>query len=135
MTDDENKKLPSARADAQKAKEKQEQEFADKRLAMLREDFGRTFQTEHGMRVLAWIMERSGFGKVILSATNDGNLDPNKTLYSAMELNNYLAIRQHISMEVLARIEYGEIKPSGFFDPNDEPSRKTSKSKSKQKGL
>ncbi len=132
MTD--NPILPSEKAEKQAEDKKKAEAFADMKMSLMREDFGKTFQTEHGMRVLAWIMERSGFGKVILSADNDGKVDPNKTLYSAMELNFYLAIRRHVSTNVLAKVEYGEVKPSGFFDPEEEPKRTTSKSKSKQKG-
>lgn len=126
--------LPSERADAQNEAIKKAEDLAERRLAMLREDFGKTFQTQHGMRVLAWIMERSGFGKIILSAENSGKLDPSATMYAAMELNFYLAIRKNVNVDILSRIEYGEIKPSGFFDPDEEPKRTTSKSKSKQKG-
>jgi len=124
--------LPSERDEKRQEDDKKAKDFAELKLSLMREDFGKTFQTEHGMRVLAWIMERSGFGKVILSAETSGKVDPYSTLYSAMELNNYLAIRKHINTDVLARVEYGEIKPSGFFDPEEEPKRK---SKPKKKGI
>ena len=97
---------------------------------LMREDFGRTFQTEHGKRVLAWIMERSGFGKPILSANQDGKIDPNATTFSAMELNFYLAIRRYVSTDILKQIEYGDIKPSGTID-EDLNAKPTSKKKGK----
>ena len=130
-----NRQLPPSTRGAKQAEDlKQAKDFDQKKQDLMREDFAKTYNTPHGMRVLAWIMERSGFGKVILSAESGGKLDPYATMYSAMELNHYLAIRRHVPTDVLARIEYGDIKPTGFFDPEEEPKRTTSKSKSKHKG-
>lgn len=126
-----NKSLPpSERAEKQSELDKKAKILTEQQQSLLREDFGRTFQTEHGMRVLAWIMERSGFGKVILSASSEHGIDEKLSTYAAMELNFYLAIRRNIQTDILARVEYGEIKPAGFVDLSE---KTKAKSKPKKK--
>ena len=108
--------LPSEKAAALAEEKRQKAERESKRQELLREDFGKTFGTEHGMRVLAWLMRRSDFGKVILSASKDGAIDPHLTTYKAMELNFYLSIREFIPIETLQKVEYGFVKPSGHIE-------------------
>lgn len=123
--------LPSKKAAIAEQEKIARDKKAVQRKDLMREDFGKTFQTEHGKRVLAYIMQRSGFGRVILSADRQGTVDPMATTFAAMELNFYLDIRQHISTDVLHQVEYGLIKPSGSIETPDAPKRKTSKSKGK----
>jgi hypothetical protein len=105
--------LPSEREAAdQKAKQLADARAMD-RLAMMREDFSRTFSTEHGRRVLAWIRQRSQHNQVILSATAQKGIDPMLTTFAAMELNFYLEIRKHVPKTILKEIEYDDIDPSG----------------------
>lgn len=106
--------LPSERADAEAQAEKEIRERAEARASSLRHDFTRTFQTETGKRVLAWLHERCGHNKIILSAnTKDGTIDPMMTTFAAMELNLYLEIRKHLPPQLLMEIEYGHTDPSG----------------------
>ena len=128
MTD--NRELPpSERAELAEANKKKAAEIAQARESMIREDFGRTFQTEHGKRVLAYIMQRSGFGRVILSADSTQKVDPMATTFAAMELNFYLDIRRHIPVDTLQQIEYGFIKPSGTIEDEDAVKPKKKKGK------
>ena len=111
------KDLPPSEKALKLAEEKKEKTLhKQKSLELLREDFGKTFNTDHGMRVLAWLKDRSDFGKVILSATPEKGIDPMLTTYKAMELNQYLAIREYIPIEVLQKVEYGLVKPSGNIE-------------------
>ena len=105
--------LPSERADAKADAEAKAQKIVNSRMAMLREDFGRTFQTEHGKRVLAYIADRCGWGKPPLAANAQGLIDEKITTHNAMELSFYMHIRKFISIDVLHQIEYGLVKPSG----------------------
>lgn len=124
---------PSERADLDAVRAAEQQAIAAKRLSALRHDFTNTFKTDHGKRVLAWLMERSGFGKVILSADRKtGSVDPMLTTFAAMELNTYTTIRQYIDPTILQEIEYGSIRPSGTItsspnEPNKRSRRKSSK--------
>lgn len=125
--------LPSEKAEAKASAEALLRGMTEQKLSLLREDFGKTFQTEHGKRVLAWIMERAGFGKVILSADKGGAVDPLATTFAAMELNFYLEMRKYIAVDVLQQIEYGFIKPAGTAFHKEEVKRKTSKTTKKAK--
>lgn len=64
-----------------------------------------TFQTEHGKTVLKWLMAECGFGKPILGA-NAGQIDRDATLYNAMRMNLYLAIRKHLPIKLLNEVEH-----------------------------
>jgi len=123
--------LPSKREEKRVQDEKNAKDFNELKTSLMREDFGRTFQTEHGLRVLAWIRERCGHNLPPLAVDKDGNISEKFTTHNAMELSFYLAVRKYIPVETLKRVEYNEIKPSGYFDPEDQPKRK---SKSKKKG-
>lgn len=109
--------LPSQREDAQNAAQQEIMNRAEARSAMMREDFTRTFQTESGKRVMAWLMDRCGFGKIILSADRQsGQLDPMMTTFAAMELNLYLEIRKHLPLKLTQEIEDGtRISPTGHI--------------------
>ena len=107
--------LPSAKADLEaKALAEAKARAADAAEDM-RRDFTRTFKTESGKRTLAAIMQRSGFGKIILSADKtQGAIDPMATTYAAMELNFYLWIRNLLPVELIQEIEdERRIEPSG----------------------
>ena len=137
MTDKEDKKrssLPSERAEQQKKDKAAAEELQDLQLSMLREDFTRTFQTDHGKRVLAWIAQRCGHNVPPLAANQKGEIDEKITTHNAMELSFYLAIRKYISVDLLKMIEFGEVNPSGHLDPEDIKQRITSKDQSEQKG-
>lgn len=135
MTDSIRDLLPSERADAEAQAENKLKELAASQAAMLREDFTRTFQTEHGKRVLAWLAERCGWGVPPLSVDTHKNIDPLRTTHNAMELSLYLAIRKYISIDVLHDVEYGFIKPSGTIDNTENVNRKAVKStKTRKKG-
>lgn len=126
---------PSERAEAEAQAEQKLKELAASQASMLREDFTRTFQTEHGKRVLAWLAERCGWGVPPLSVDTHKNIDPLRTTHNAMELSLYLAIRKYISIDVLQEIEYGFIKPSGTIDNTETVSRKAKPStKTRKKG-
>lgn len=131
---------PSERAEKQEKQQKEREALAAQKLGAMREDFTKTFQTAHGKRVLAWIFERAGFGKVILSANaRTGEFDQMATMFAAMELNFYLEMRKHIDIATLQEVEYGRVKPTGFIAPDDSDNtsqnkRSTSKSKSAKKG-
>ena len=105
--------LPSAKAEAKAKAELEARERAEARAASLRHDFTMTFQTEAGKRVLAWLRQRCGHNKIILSATKEGTIDPMMTTFAAMELNLYLEIRKHLPPQLLMEIEYEYIDPSG----------------------
>lgn len=124
---------PSERAQKQAETESERQRISAQREAALREDFTRTFQTESGKRVLAWFKERTGFGLPSLAADKEGNIDPLKTTFNAMELNLYIAVRRYIPTNILMEVEYGHIRPSGSIDRVDDDTstkRRTSKSSS-----
>lgn len=131
MTEEERNVLPSERARIQAESKKKAEEDSQKSIEMLRHDFAMTFGTEHGMRVLAWMKNRSDFGKFILAADKEGRIDATTTTYNAMELNHYLAIRQHVPISILQKVEYDFVKPSGYIE---EPAiRTTSKDTSERK--
>ena len=121
---------PSERQRIQREQDSQTKRNAQKQEDLMREDFALTFQTEHGRRVLAWMMERSGYAKSILSADRQGTVDPMATTFAAMELNFYLAMRRFIPIDVLQSVEYGQIKPSGTIEQT--APRKTSKDSSER---
>lgn len=105
--------LPSRRAEA---KQRENQKATEERIAreeMIKRDFAVTFGSDEGQRVLAYIMERCNFGKVILSADSSKKIDPMATTFAAMELNLYLDLRAKIPADILALVEYGSVKPSG----------------------
>ena len=131
MTEDDLDKLPSRRAEIQGKTLKEKKEKSREAEEMMRHDFAMTFGTETGQRVLAWMMERSDFGKVILAADKNNCVDPMATTYNAMELNWYLAIRKHIPIDILTRVEYGLVKPSGTIE-NQSSQRTTSKDTSER---
>lgn len=107
---------PSEQADKKLEVEAALRKKAQDRVAMLREDFGKTFQTEHGKRVLAWFYDRSGYGKSKVSAAQDGSINRDMTIFLAQEETFYLEIRKHIPITVLQQVEYGQIKPSGTIE-------------------
>jgi len=111
--------LPSEKGDAKTAADAKLKALVETRQAMMREDFGRTFQTEHGKRVLAWIAERCGWARPPLAANQQGIIDQQITTHNAMELSFYLAIRKFIHIEVLQQVEYGQVKPSGTIIDNE----------------
>lgn len=113
--------LPSARADADKLAKAQAMKRADERNLALRQDFTRTFRTESGKRVMAWMKERCGFGKIILSANpKTEEFDPMRTTFAAMELNLYIAIRNFLPTELIQEIEDDRrIQPSGTVNNPD----------------
>lgn len=124
---------PSERSEKQSQTEAERVRIIQARESALREDFTRTFQTESGKRVLAWFKERSGFAIPSLAADKEGNIDPLKTTFNAMELNMYLAIRRYIPTNILMEVEYGTIRASGTVERVDDPTsskRRTSKSTS-----
>lgn len=108
--------LPSQRPEYDRQVEAKRTQDNERRLESLKQDFGRVFATEEGKRVLSWLCNRCGFGRVILSATPDGKIDQTATTFAAMELNLYLEIRRHVPIEILKPVEFGEIKPSGTLE-------------------
>lgn len=127
-------KLPSERAEARADHEAKLRKLAGQRTAMMREDFGRTFGTEHGKRVLAFICQRSGYNKSKIAARVDGGINTDMTVFLAQEETFYLELRKHIPIDVLKQVEYGDqIQPSGTLIDADVVSTKT-KSKPKKKG-
>ena len=132
MTVDMRSLLPSERAEAKAELEAKAQNLQKQRISLLREDFGRTFQTEHGKRVLAWLFERCGYDKPKLGANAQGIIDAELTLHNAMEENLYIAVRRFIPVDVLQQVEYGQIKPSGTIEA--EPQKPTRTSNRKKKG-
>jgi len=114
-------KPPSERAEIIAAAEAKARKLAQARSSEMREDFTRTFQTEHGKRTLAALYQRSGFGQVILAADGKtGQIDPMLTTFAAMELNNYIFIRNLLPIELVQEIEdVRRIQPSGStIDPS-----------------
>ena len=113
--------LPSARAEADAQAKEQAMKRAEERSLSMRQDFTRTFRTESGKRVLAWLKDRAGFGKIILSADRQsGQIDPLLTTFAAMELNLYLEIRKHLPTELIQEIEdERRIQPSGHVNNPD----------------
>ncbi len=134
MTNDKSRPaLPSERQEAEDELKKKLSERSARASAMMREDFTKTFQTAHGLRILAWLKERAGFGKVILAADNKSSIDPMLTTFAAMELNLYNKIREFLPVDVLSQVEYGFIKPTGTIEEKEVISRKSSKSTKKEK--
>jgi hypothetical protein len=131
MSDDEEIRSlpPSERPKAKQALEDRHKELQIAQAEMLREDFGRTFQTQHGKRVLAWLAERAGWGKPPLAADNSGLINEKHTTHNAMELSLYIKIRQFIPVDVLQQVEYGQIKPSGTIEDPDTVIKRRSKKK------
>lgn len=105
--------LPSEKPDLIKDAKAFEKARADAVVSSLREDFGLTFQTDHGKRVLAWLAARCGWGKPPLAADAQGHINAEFTIHNAMELSLYLKIREFIPIAVLQEVEYGFVKPSG----------------------
>lgn len=120
---------PSERAAAQADAEAKQKAISARRIALLREDFGRTFQTEHGKRVLAWLFDRCGYDKPKLAANAQGIIDETITTHNAMEEGLYIAIRKFIPVEVLQQIEYGFVKPSGSIETEENVKKKSTKKK------
>jgi hypothetical protein len=119
---------PSERADKKAEIESKLKGVVEQRQAMLREDFGRTFQTEHGKRVLAYIADRCGWGKPPLAANSQGIIDEKITTHNAMELSLYMHIRKFIHIDVLQQVEYGDkVKPSGTITESAIANAKTGK--------
>lgn len=119
--------LPSERAAAEAEQAAKAKNILETRQSMMREDFTKTFQTEHGKRVLAWLFERCGYDKSKLGATTQGVLDGNLTIHNAMEETLYIAIRKFISIDVLQQIEYGQVKPSGTIEQPKKPKARKKK--------
>ena len=122
--------LPSERADFKAEEAAKAKNLAGLRGDLLREDFTKTFQTEHGKRVLAYIAQRCGWRRPPLAANAQGIIDEKITTHNAMEISFYLHITQFISIDILSQVEYGKIKPSGTIDETVLSKRKT---KTKQK--
>jgi len=111
--------LPPSEAAEAKAKLLASQKSVSAKIeALMKEDFGRTFQTDHGKRVLSWLAKRAGWGRPPLAAGPDGKINQEFTVHNAMELSIYLEIRKHIPIAVLQEVEYGFIQPSGTL-PED----------------
>lgn len=121
--------LPSEKARAKAENDLRQRELQQMTVSLLREDFGRTFQTAHGQRVLAWLAARCGWGKPPLAADKDGKIDMMMTTHNAMELSLYLAMRQFIPVDVLQNVEFGFVKPSGMIEGDQD-----TKPKKKKKG-
>lgn len=119
--------LPSERTAKKQELEAQAREQAEQVASSLREDFTLTFQTDHGKRVLAWLAQRCGWGLPPLAGTPTGGIDEKITTHNAMELSLYIAMRQHIQIEVLQQVEYGFIKPSGTVEGHEAIKRKSTK--------
>lgn len=133
MTDENDQRtmLPSERAEKIAEAQQHNKEIAGRRTSMLREDFGRTFQTEHGKRVLAWMFERSGYGKSKVAMSRAG-VDKDMTLFLAQEETFYIEVRKHIPVDVLAQVEYGKVRPSGTIEDNDVINQKIKKQPKKK---
>lgn len=109
--------LPSERGEAKAAAETKLKQISSQRTAMLREDFGRTFGTAHGKRVLAFICQRAGYNKSKVAALVDGSVNKDMTVFLAQEETFYLEIRKHIPIDILKQVEYGDqVKPSGTIE-------------------
>lgn len=115
---------PSEHADAKASALATQKEIEANRTAAMREDFGLTFQTEHGKRVLAYIFERSGYGKSKVALGANRTVDKDMTTFLAQEEAFYIDIRKYISIEVLAQVEYGKVKPSGTIPDASKPKKK-----------
>ena len=105
--------LPSEKAVLKEEIKRDNAQMAKTVASMLREDFGKTFQTDHGKRVLSWLAARCGWGRPPLAADTSGHINAEFTVHNAMELGLYLKIREFIPISVLQEVEYGFIKPSG----------------------
>lgn len=118
---DRRETAPSSRADIEAQAKAEALAKAEARASNMREDFTRTFQTAHGKRVMAWLAARCGHNKIILSADRQtGRIDPEMTVFAAMELNLYLEIRKHLPTELLQEIEdVRRIEPSGTIRDDD----------------
>ena len=125
---------PSQKAEAKAEIETKLAKLSTLRGQLLREDFTKTFQTEHGKRVLAWLFERCGYNKPKLAATAQGVIDETLTTHNAMEENLYIAIRKYIAVDVLIQVEYETIKPSGTILESHAANSKTKKPTKKKKG-
>jgi hypothetical protein len=133
ITDKNRPALPSERAENEDKVKKHLEDRANRINSMMREDFTKTFQTAHGKRVLAWIAQRAGFGKVILAADSTKKIDPMATTFAAMELNFYTKIREYLPVDVLSQVEYGLVKPAGTLEEKEVIKRKSSKSTKQEK--
>lgn len=124
--------LPSEKAEAKSDAEIRLKQLAAQRTAMLREDFGRTFGTEHGKRVLAFICQRAGYNKSKVAAMVDGAVNKDMTVFLAQEETFYLEIRKHIPIDILKQVEYGDqIKPSGTIEETQTVNTKRKPNKKK----
>lgn len=103
-----NTTLPSDRA-ADRIKKQAEAEIArTMERTALRNAMGVAFSTPEGKQVLRWLRAQCGHNEPILGANPvTGDLDPQRTLYSAMRLNLYLEIRKNLSFNILKEVEYG----------------------------
>lgn len=128
--------LPSARSEADAAAIAEARKKADERSKGMREDFTRTFQTESGKRVLAWLKNRCGFRKIILSADRQsGQIDPLLTTFAAMEYNLYIEITNNLPINLIQEIEdERRINPSGSLsgDSTDKPNGRITSRRSRK---
>ena len=121
MARDDTKALPpSQRIVKEAADEKKRKEHNERQMQMLREDFGKTFSTDHGKRVLAWLALHCGWAETPISATFDDrgrpSIDLHATLHKAQEQSVYLMVRRFVPKDILKQIEYGEVNPSGHIE-------------------
>ena len=123
--------LPSQREDAQKEADAKARQIKQAQHAQMREDFTKTFQTQHGQRVLAWFFDRCGYDKPKLGANMQGLIDKEITTHNAMEEALYIAMRKYIAVDVLQQIEYGFVKPSGVIESTDDKPKKIKKTRKK----
>lgn len=119
MDTEERGALPSQRAEHDDKERKAQAELHEDIRAAMREDFGRTFGTECGKRVLAWLFDRCGWDKSTVALNPQTGIDKEMSLYLAQERNVYGDVRKHVPINILQEVEYGGIKPSGWIDNDD----------------
>ncbi len=102
-----NTTLPSVRAEEREKKQAEEAAARKQRDTELRNAMGVTFSSADGQRVLRWLRGQCGHNEPVLGANPvNGELDPQRTLYSAMRLNLYLEIRKNLPINILKEVEY-----------------------------
>lgn len=75
--------------------------------ALLKQAFCETFATEHGKKVLKWMMEQCSYQRPIIVADPHTGESLNTTLYAEGRRTLYLRIRNYLHRDILSQVETG----------------------------
>lgn len=100
-------KLPSEKAFQKEAERKRLEAEKEERESRTRQALTATFSTPDGKQALRWLKAQCGHNVPILGANpGSGEIDAQRTVYSAMRLNLYLELRRYLPINLLKEVEY-----------------------------